>query len=266
MNTDTRSQLYSILLALSNSKEKLQALLSLLKPVMPEGETFSAYSWGFAQPSEEFSLGEDSWNIEPHELVKAPTGYPGLRNLSNTCYMNSLIAQLFMNIDFRGFITQYELTEAETSQKLLFETQHLFACMQETVLRAVDTTSFADSIQTYENKPIDISIQMDVDEFFNLLFDRCEAQLISDTDRKSFRGLYGGHIVQQIKSKECPHVSERVEQFSAIQCEIKGKAGLVDSLKAYVDEEIMAGGRLHYLHSSRVCSLITRQQVLLYFM
>lgn len=244
MNSDTRCQLYSILMALSNSVGKLHGLLNLLTDQLPEGESFSASSWGYLQPSEEFPYSEDNWDIEPQKLVRASVGYPGLRNLSNTCYMNSLLTQLFMNVGFRGFILNCDLTDAENSQRLLHETQCLFACMQETVLKAVDTSCFADAIHTYENKAIDVAVQMDVDEFFNLLFDRWEAQFTSDTDKRAFRGHYGGHIVQQIKSKECTHISERIEPFSAIQCEIKGKSGLVESLKAYVEGEIMAGGRI----------------------
>ena len=242
MSSETRRQLYSILVALSNSSEKLRGLLAMLYRMLPEDEDFASCSWGFAQPSEDLCISDDNWDVEPQKLIVSSLGYAGLRNLSNTCYMNSLIAQLFMNPTFRGFILQCELDESDESQKLLQQTQLLFACMQETVLKAVDTTSFVETIYTYEGKQVDIHIQMDVDEFFNLLFDRLEAQMLSEPDKKRFRGQYGGYLVQQIKSKECPHVSERIEPFSAIQCEIKGKAGLVDSLRAYVEGEIMAGG------------------------
>ncbi|KAJ8116571.1 hypothetical protein ONZ43_g4413 [Nemania bipapillata] len=82
---------------------------------------------------------------------------------------------------------------------------------------------------------------MDVDEFFNLLFDRWEAQFTADSDKKALRSVYGGQLVQQVKSKECEHISERIEPFSAIQCDIKGKLSLEESLQAYVDGEIMEG-------------------------
>jgi ubiquitin carboxyl-terminal hydrolase 34 len=47
--------------------------------------------------------------------------------------------------------------------------------------------------------------------------------------------------VQQVKSKECEHISERLEPFSAVQVEIKGKARLEDSLRAYVEGEVLQG-------------------------
>ena len=90
---------------------------------------------------------------------------------------------------------------------------------------------------------------MDVDEFYNLLFDRWESQLLSAEAKRKFRSFYGGQLVQQVASKECDHISERLEPFSAIQCDIKGKANLEESLQAYVDGEIMEGGEFRTAHS-----------------
>lgn len=175
-------------------------------------------------------------------MIRAPEGYAGLQNLSNTCYLNSLMTQLFMNVEFRDFMLKLHLNDAHSSQKLLSETQRLFAWMQDTWTKSVDPEGFVESIQTYDNEAIDVSIQMDVDEFYNLLFDRWEAQVDGSEEKTKFRSFYGGQLVQQIKSKECSHISERLEPFSAIQCDIKGKASLEESLQAYVEGEIMQGG------------------------
>ncbi|KAL8960540.1 MAG: hypothetical protein Q9193_002775 [Seirophora villosa] len=146
-----------------------------------------------------------------------------------------------MNAKFRRFMLGADITDRSQSQRLLFETKTLFAFMQRTMLKAVDTQGIADSLVNYENTLIDVSLQMDVDEFYNLLFDRWESQILSNTEKKTFRAFYGGQIVQQIKSKECPHISERLEPFSAIQCDIQGKTNLTESLSAYVGGEIMEG-------------------------
>ena len=90
---------------------------------------------------------------------------------------------------------------------------------------------------------IDIHNQMDVEEFYSLLFDRLESQSMTESERKKLRSIYGGQLVQQIKSKECEHVSERLEPFSAIQCDINGKKTLQESLQAYVDGEVLEGGK-----------------------
>ena len=180
------------------------------------------------------------------KAVRSPCGYAGLRNLSNTCYLNSLFTQLFMNVGFRRFMLNVPVPKFE-EHNLLGETQSLFAALQDSRRRFVDPQLCVSQIVTYDETPLDIHNQMDVDEFYNLLFDRWEAQMPLDNSKKTLRSFYGGHLVQQVKSKECEHISERIEPFSAIQCDIKGKLNLEESLQAYVDGEIMEGGKLLYL-------------------
>ena len=242
LHTPTRQELYSIILALSNGIGSYRRLLRLVRGLLPEGEeTSHAWTWGIAQILEDYTY-DLNWNFARTKSIRSPVGYPGLRNLSNTCYMNSLLTQLFMNVSFRGFILDTNIADGASSQKLLSETKKLFAFMQESMFKSVDTQGIADSVINYENTLIDVSVQMDVDEFYNLLFDRWESQILSDEGKKQFRKFYGGQIVQQIKSKECPHISERIEPFSAIQCDIQGKATLMESLNAYVGGEVMEGG------------------------
>jgi ubiquitin carboxyl-terminal hydrolase 34 len=180
--------------------------------------------------------------FERAKSIRAPCGYPGIRNLSNTCYFNSLVTQLFMNVDFREFMLDATVRDRIYDQQLLFQTQKLFAFLQESVRPFINPEECVGSIKTYEDTQIDVVIQMDVDEFYNLLFDRWESQFLTADEKNRFRSFYGGQLVQQVRSQECEHVSERLEPFSAIQCDIKGKSTLQESLQAYVDGEIMEGG------------------------
>ncbi|KAL2808823.1 hypothetical protein BJX63DRAFT_18059 [Aspergillus granulosus] len=224
MHAQTRQELYNMAGLLSHDDENYAHLIGRLEDIIPEDQT---YQFG--------------WCFDRQRLIRSPEGYAGLKNLSNTCYLNSLLSQLFMNVEFREFMLGLNLTDGYATQRLLGETKKVFAYMQESWLKSVDPDEFVDSIRTYDNEPVDVTIQMDVDEFYNLIFDRWEAQISNAEDRKRFRSFYGGQLVQQIKSKECPHISERLEPFSAIQCDIKGKASLEESLQAYVEGEIMQG-------------------------
>ncbi|GAB1320503.1 USP domain-containing protein [Madurella fahalii] len=179
--------------------------------------------------------------FERAKAIRAPCGYLGLRNLSNTCYFNSLFAQLFMNVDFRQFMLTATVQDPDHAQGLLFQTQKLFAFMQNSIRRFANPEECVASIKTYDDTQIDIALQMDVDEFYNLLFDRWEGQFLTSDEKNRFRSFYGGQLVQQVRSQECEHISERLEPFSAIQCDIKGKSSLQESLQAYVDGEIMEG-------------------------
>ncbi|KAK2791273.1 hypothetical protein FQN52_004949 [Onygenales sp. PD_12] len=241
MHTATRRELYNVLLRLCEVKTNCEKMLDLLGDVIPLGALPDSQCMiPRAQKFTDYTY-EPNWVFDRYKTIRSPEGYAGLKNLSNTCYLNSLFTQLFMNIDFRKFMLNVHVADVDSTQKLLAETKKVFAYMQNTWQKSVDTQAAVDTIRTYDNEPIDINVQMDVDEFYNLLFDRWESQILSAEDKKLFRSFYGGQLVQQIKSKECEHISERLEPFSAIQCDIKGKAGLEDSLRAYVEGEVMQG-------------------------
>ncbi|KAJ4343616.1 hypothetical protein N0V95_006624 [Ascochyta clinopodiicola] len=173
--------------------------------------------------------------------IRSQTGYVGLHNPRAICYMNSLLSQLFMNMDFRQFMLGVEVKDGDGSQRLLLETQKLFATMQNSYRKAADPRPFAACVRTLDRTPIDIGVQMDADEFYNLLFDQWEAQLMSEHDKRRFRNFYGGQMLQQVKSKECEHISERADSFFALPCDVQGKANLQESLQSFVQGDVMEG-------------------------
>ncbi|KAK1640523.1 ubiquitin carboxyl-terminal hydrolase [Colletotrichum phormii] len=231
LSTSTRGILAEIIFDLVRDREvEFFVLLGALESLVPFDEFENDPYLYELQPS-----------FDRMSAVRAPCGYAGLRNLSNTCYLNSLFTQLFMNTGFRRFMMNARVPVQSNTHGLLRETRKLFAFMQESSRKFIDPSLLVGSIKTYEETVIDVHNQMDVDEFYNLLFDRWEGQLSTAEDRKTLRSFYGGQLVQQVRSKECEHVSDRLEPFSAIQCDIKGKSTLQDSLQAYVDGEIMEG-------------------------
>jgi ubiquitin carboxyl-terminal hydrolase 34 len=147
-----------------------------------------------------------------------------------------------MNLDFRNFIFGVQVEDPGQSQTLLYQLQYLFARLQLGNDKAAIPQELAHAIIDFEGLPINIHVQMDVDEFFNLLFDRIEGQFGNMEERLKFRRLYGGVLCHTIKSRECPHVSSREEDFAAIQCDVRGKNTLEDSLASYVQGEMMDGG------------------------
>ena len=146
-----------------------------------------------------------------------------------------------MNIDFRNFIYSVRVEDPKESQSLLHQLQSLFAHLQMGDSKAAIPYELTQAIIDFEGRPINVHLQMDVDEFFNLLFDRIESQLKSE-DRARFKRFYGGVLAHTIKSRECPHISSREEDFAAIQCDVRGKHTLEDSLASYVKGEMMDGG------------------------
>jgi len=221
LDVSVRESLYNLVLVLCQGPEDSSAVISkLYDDLLPQDYFEPIYS-------------------NDRQGLRTEVGYAGLRNLSNTCYLNSLFAQLFMNVQFRGIFLDSNSLDL-SKQNLVSELAKVFAYMQNSYEKFIDPSGAVEAITTYEGEQIDVSVQMDVDEFFNLLFDRLEGQ-IDGPARELFKSIYGGQLVQQVKSKECEHISERLEPFSAVQVEIKGKARLEDSLRAYVEGEVLQG-------------------------
>ncbi|KAF2277934.1 uncharacterized protein EI97DRAFT_441220 [Westerdykella ornata] len=224
LESGTRMELYSLILALIDDRVSYDALLDLAEDVA--ASTYLAQRpYGFDRTNE----------------IRSPTGYVGLLNPRAICYMNSLLTQLFMNVNFRKFVLGLRVSDFTPSLRLLSETQRLFAEMQNSYRKSADPRAFASCLKDIEGLPIDIAVQMDADEFYNLLFDQWEAQMLSPQTKRQFRSFYGGQTMNQIKSKECNHVSERVESFFVVQCDVQGKASLLDSLQAFVEGDVMEG-------------------------
>ncbi|XPS80524.1 Ubiquitinyl hydrolase 1 [Ascochyta lentis] len=225
LDSNTRRELYDLMLALVDDSHSYDSLLRLTSEV------------------ENTDIG----NILPlvpvdrSVEIRSRTGYVGLHNPRAICYMNSLLTQLFMNMDFREFMLGLEVKDGDGSQRLLLETQKLFATMQNSYRKAADPRPFAACVRTLDKTPIDIGVQMDADEFYNLLFDQWEAQLVNEVDKRRFRDFYGGKMLQQVKSKECEHVSERADSFFALPCDVQGKANLQESLQSFVQGDVMEG-------------------------
>ncbi|GME35078.1 Peptidase C19 ubiquitin carboxyl-terminal hydrolase 2 [Neofusicoccum parvum] len=180
---------------------------------------------------------------EPYVLgssrdLRSETGYVGLENPQALCYMNSMMTQLFMDIEFRKFVFE---AQGGTEGGLLLAMQELFATMQSSYGRSCDMRPFAHCVRGTDKKPINVAIQMDTEEFFRLLMDQLESELSNPEDKQRLRNFYGGRSVNQIKSKDCQHVSETSESLFNLPLEVKGKETLEDSLKSYVEGESLEG-------------------------
>ena len=109
--------------------------------------------------------------------MRASSGYVGLRNFGCTCYMNSLIQQLFMLPDFRAGILEaplpMQIKEDEGAKLVLRELQRTFANLQESCKEFYAPSGFVKAFQFY-GSPINVREQQDTCEFFNVLCDYLE--------------------------------------------------------------------------------------------
>ncbi|CAN0006747.1 unnamed protein product, partial [Laminaria digitata] len=107
-----------------------------------------------------------SWAYAPRQAEKADCGYVGLQNLGATCYMNSLLQQLFMVPALRYgvlscdpfFRTQEEEKGAggvAREENLLYQLQVMFGYLQESEKKFLDTSGMCRACKDAGGQPVD---------------------------------------------------------------------------------------------------------------
>ena len=200
-----------------------------------------------------------NWDLESREMQKVK--YVGLKNMTATCYLNSIIQQLYMIPMFRETILKINNS---SKKNVLYELQLLFSALKIYELAYYDPVSFVviNNLNFYE--------QMDADEFYGILIDRIEndiKQLYSKTATSSsdsasnststsvskdsknenykykdiFNFFFGIKVLDELKFVDCGHKRYNEFFYNSIQLEIKEFNNIHDSLKNYFKTEVMDG-------------------------
>ena len=198
--------------------------------------------------------------------------------LVGQCYMNSLLQQLYMMPSFRYGVwlsapdcpiareereaeDKLKQLQAEEQQQpdaaaqpakeqkaveyggddLLYQLQVMFTYLSQSTKQYYDTLPFAFSYKDERGQPINVRIQQDAQEFFNVLLDRLEKRLMSLPYPSSLTPLshliqssFGGTLVNQLLCHACHNIRSSPEPFYSLSLQVKNKSTLSDSLDAYV--------------------------------
>ncbi len=97
---------------------------------------------------------------------------------------------------------------------MLNQLQNIFTFLQESDLRSYDPSNFCYAYKQPGGRPMELRVQMDVDEFFNIFTDKLEKQLQFDSHSNIIQYLFGGvFATQMIGRKECKHYREKSDPF-----------------------------------------------------
>ncbi|CAH8569019.1 unnamed protein product [Schistosoma turkestanicum] len=186
------------------------------------------------------------WDVQPIVAGRAKCGFVGLRNGGATCYMNSVLQQLFMQPGVPETLLAVTDTDDTDEKNILFQTQQLFGHLLESQIEYYDPVGFWKSFRPWST---DIEVnpheQQDAFDFFQALIDQLDDELKKMKKEPFFQNLYQGIFLDSKFCDECDHRYDREEVFSAINLAVKAN-DLHEALNQFVRGEVLEGDNAYY--------------------
>ncbi|XP_035221479.1 probable ubiquitin carboxyl-terminal hydrolase FAF-X isoform X2 [Stegodyphus dumicola] len=223
------------------------------------------------------------WEYLPPVGPRPPRGFVGLKNAGATCYMNSVLQQLYMIEDIRNGILSVEgaatdlnedfsgeerieneqqgiiesdiegceekgsreETRKEYNLGVLKQVQAIFGHLACSKLQYYVPRGFWKHFKLW-GEPVNLREQHDALEFFNSLVDSLEEALKLLNQPCILSQILSGSFADQKICKDCPHRYSREESFTALNIDIRNHSNLLDSLEQYVKGDLLEGANAYH--------------------
>jgi len=196
-----------------------------------------------------------SWEpVNPHERAREDGVPAGLKNIGNTCYVNSLLQTYFSLPSFRNEVLAYvpptdapkpggdqdtemvDVNDSTSDNKnagtdatapishtnLVVELRRLFSQLLLSKRKYCDPTAVMKALLDAKGQPVEVGNQQDVSEFNHLFLQRVDEGLAGNSkpDDKTpglSQRLFGGKLVQELTALEA---DGSTENLPASNCEV----------------------------------------------
>ncbi|KAM7302505.1 putative ubiquitin carboxyl-terminal hydrolase FAF-X [Ixodes scapularis] len=219
------------------------------------------------------------WDYLPPVGPRPQGGFVGLKNAGATCYMNSVLQQLYMiesiregllavegaaldpNEDFSGdpeggapeaelCVGPQEEGGREEQRRdynlgVLKQVQAVFGHLACSQLQYYVPRGFWKHFKLW-GEPVNLREQHDALEFFNSLVDSLDEALKTLGQPCILAKVLGGTFADQKICKGCPHRYSREESFTTLNIDIRNHSNLSDSLEQYVKGDLLEGANAYH--------------------